>query len=143
MVAEDYIGQHRATLGILVTDSELCDTLFSTGLTPQNKKLLSSISKECQLVRRDGIKWNQCLNYLGQRQAIVIDSNQVRTLRAGPKLAETVKSLPSANSAIAGLAIEVTKLLNKVRERHDLTPEQNTAMVRFKEVHRQAYELVS
>jgi len=128
---------------ILVTDPDLCDALFSTGLIPANRKLLSSISSESEIARRDGVKWAQCLNYLQQRRAIIVEKNGDRVLRNGPEAKAAAVTLPQVKPAIAGLALEVVRRLNELRSRGDLTHEQGAALARFNELHRQAFQLAS
>lgn len=124
---------------ILITDVNLCDTLFSPGLTPENKRLLKSISKEADMARRDGLKWSTCLHYLQHRKAVTIDQNIPRIICKGTEFITVQKSLPSAKSAIAVLALAVVRNLNEIRNHHDLTPVQRAAFASFNKIHDEIY----
>ncbi len=127
---------------ILVTDTSLCDTLLQPGLTPENKRLLGSISKECRMAKRDGLKWSNCIHYLQHRKAITLDQGNPRLVHQGPDFISVQQSLPTTKSAIAALALEVTRKLNEIRDHHDLTPIQKAAFASFKRIHDDTYATV-
>ncbi len=127
---------------ILVTDTSLCDTLLQPGLTPENKRLLGSISKECRMAKQDGLKWSACIHYLQHRKAISLDPGNPRGIHKGLDFVPVQKSLPNTKSAIAALALEVTRKLNEIRDRPDLTPVQKSAFASFKKIHDETYATV-
>lgn len=127
---------------ILVTDTNLCDTLLHPGLTPENRNLLASISKESRMAKKDGLKWSNCIRYLQHRKAIILAQGNPRMLCKGPDFDTVQQSLPIVKSSIAALALEVTRQLNEIRNSHDLTPAQKSAFASIKKIHDEAYAAV-
>lgn len=127
---------------ILVTDANLCDTLLQPGLTPENKNLLASISKESRMAKKDGLKWSNCIRYLQHRKAIILAQDNPRMLCKGPDFDTVQKSLPIIKGSIVALALEVTRQLNEIRDRHDLTTAQKSAFASIKKIHDEAYAAV-
>jgi hypothetical protein len=127
---------------ILVTDTNLCDTLLHPGLTAENRNLLASISKESRMAKKDGLKWSNCIRYLQHRKAIILAQDSPRMLCKGPDFDSVQKSLPIVKGSIAALALEVTRQLNEIRDRHDLTPAQKSAFASIKKIHDEAYAAV-
>jgi hypothetical protein len=120
---------------ILVTDIDLCDTLLQAGLTEENKRLLLSVSEQTRTVKTDGIKWSNCIHYLQQCKGIVLHQGNTRSICKGPGFASVQQSLPNVKGSIAALAVEVTKKLNEVRNRPDLTAVQKAVFAKFKSLH--------
>lgn len=127
---------------ILVTDTDLCDTLLQPGLTPENKRLLASISKESRMAKKDGLKWSNCIRYLQNRKGIILDNGNPRMVHKGPDFSAVQQSLPIVKSSIAALALEVTRKLNESRDRHGLTPIQQAAFASFRKIHNEAYATI-
>lgn len=127
---------------ILVTNVNLCDTLLHPGLTPENKSLLATISKESEMAKKDGLKWATCLGYLQRRRALVVTQGAPRLISQGADFSTVRQSFPTAKDSIAVLAVEVTRKLNEIRDRHDLTPAQQNAFTSFKQIHDATYATV-
>jgi methylase of polypeptide subunit release factors len=127
---------------ILVTDTSLCDTLLQPGLTPESKRLLASISKASCMAKQDGLKWSNCIHYLQHRRAINLGQGNPRAICKGSDFVLVQQSLPITKSPIAALALEVTRKLNEIRDRHDLTPNQKSAFASLKRIHDKAYATV-
>lgn len=121
---------------ILATHPEICRALASKKPTRKTDALFDMIRPEIDLIERDGLNWQRCLEYLeGFRRAITIHAETpARQVSRGTEFDAVRKVISSDYMPMALFALSVVDSLKEIRRSRGPTAERSYASRSFEQL---------